>query len=491
MRRGTTDAPSAWHRHALRVMGSDRRVVIAGAGVAALEVLLALRAHELPGLDIHVLAPGESFLYEPVSVAEAFELGEAREFDVGTIIAEQGARRHADTLASVDTAAKTVRTGAGEALGYDELVIALGARAVPALPGALTFRGRRDVPALREILRELEVGRVRRVAFALPPENAWPLPIYELALMAAGFISSRELDARIVLVSCEEQPLELFGSRASDAIKELLHARGILLCLPALTRVFEDGALHLAGGGSVIADRAVALPRLEGPSIPGLPADDGGFIPIDMHGRVKGVEGVYAAGDVTAFPLKQGGLAAQQADAIADLIAHRAGAAVAPRPFSAVIRGLLLTGGAPIYLRAGPGTLRRDASVANERRTPWPAGRARVESRSSTRPLWWPPSKVAGRYLAPYLASARPMAGGVTAALADYPPVPDSTIDRSDALELALLLADYDARWGDHAMALSVLDSAEALAGDLPPEWAERRREWRMALAKETAGRRA
>jgi hypothetical protein len=200
---------------------------------------------------------------------------------------------------------------------------------------------------------------------------------------------------------------------------------------------------------------------------------------------------VYAAGDAAAFPLKQGGLAAQQADAVADMIAQRAGAPVQPQPFSAVIRGLLLTGGAPIYLRAGPGTMRRDSSVANERRTPWPPGRPRVESSSSTRPLWWPPSKVAGRYLAPYLASARPLAGGATAALADRPPVPDPATDRSDAFELALLLADYDARWGDHAMALSALDSAEALAGGLPPEWAERRREWRSALAKEAAGHRA
>jgi len=26
----------------------------------------------------------------------------------------------------------------------------------------------------------------------------------------------------------------------------------------------------------------------------------------------------------------------------------------------------------------------------------------------STRALWWPPGKIAGRYLAPYLATARP-----------------------------------------------------------------------------------
>ena len=41
--------------------------------------------------------------------------------------------------------------------------------------------------------------------------------------------------------------------------------------------------------------------------------------------------GVYAAGDGTAFPIKQGGLATQQADAVAETIAAAAGAPVEPR----------------------------------------------------------------------------------------------------------------------------------------------------------------
>ena len=65
---------------------------------------------------------------------------------------------------------------------------------------------------------------------------------------------------------------------------------------------------------------------MEGPGIDGLPADEDGFIPVDDHGRVKGVEDIYAAGDGTNFPIKQGGLGTQQADAVAEHIAHRVGA---------------------------------------------------------------------------------------------------------------------------------------------------------------------
>ena len=40
------------------------------------------------------------------------------------------------------------------------------------------------------------------------------------------------------------------------------------------------------------------------------------------------MEGVYAAGDITTFPVKQGGIATQQADAAAEAIAAELGADV-------------------------------------------------------------------------------------------------------------------------------------------------------------------
>jgi CBS domain-containing protein len=95
---------------------------------------------------------------------------------------------------------------------------------------------------------------------------------------------------------------------------------------------------------------------------------------------------VYAAGDITTFSVKQGGIAAQQAETAARSIAAVAGADVVPRPFRPVLRGLLLTGDGPRYLR---GEL---VGVAGE------------TSEASPEPLWWPPAKIVGRYLAPFLA---------------------------------------------------------------------------------------
>src|SRR6202008_1259331 len=126
--------------------------------------------------------------------------------------------------------------------------------------------------------------------------------------------------------------------------------------------LIEPRMVVLAGGARLPADRVITLPLLDGPRLAGLPHDRHGFIPVDAQGRVHGFTDIYAAGDCTTFPLKQGGLAAQQADAIAEMIAADAGADVVPRPFKPVLRGLLMTGGAPLYLRAEPQRLPREAT---------------------------------------------------------------------------------------------------------------------------------
>jgi sulfide:quinone oxidoreductase len=467
----------------MRSVGHDRvRVLIAGGGVAALEALLALRATAARRLEITLMAPEPEFLYRPVTIAEAFDRGEARAYALAEIVEAQcGCELICEPLAEVDTEARVVVTRWGRTVPFDVLVLATGAVASEPLPGALTFRGRSDVPALRELLAELVAGAAGSVAIALPSERMWPLPAYELALMTAAHL--REHGAgrvEVSLVTPEEEPLELFGPAASEAIAPMLKARGIILRTSSKPAAVRGRALVLAGGATVYAQRVITLPMLRGPRIPGVPHDQDGFIPVDTAGRVPGLRGVYAAGDITAFPLKQGGLAAQQADAVAQQIAADAGCVIAPKPFRPVLRGLLMTGGAPLYLRCEPNLLSRTATVAIEARRARPGGRR--SSAAAGQALWWPPAKIAGRYLAPYLATARPAALLATAAMVDRvaEPGPDAAgeADQQDALELALLLADCDARWGDDRSALSALDAAEALAGALPPEYEAKRRQW-------------
>jgi sulfide:quinone oxidoreductase len=305
----------------------------------------------------------------------------------------------------------------------------------------------------------------------VPPGATWTLPAYELAIMAASQTRSVP-GATVTLVTPEREPMWIFGDAAGAEMRELLADRGVVLCTAARAAHVTDDVLWLESGKAVRGDTVISLPRLVGPGIAGLPSDDSGFLPTDAHGYVRGVRRVLAAGDATTFRVKQGGLATQQADAAAAAVAQELGAAVEARPFAPVLRGLLLTGGAPLYLRA-----ELDAEGGRRSGT---ARRRRLTGQVSSRALWWPPGKVAGRYLAPYLSTARPHA------LGDEPLVDrvagaanGDPHERDAALDLALLLADEDAAAGDFPQALHALDAASALAGGvLPAAYVERRRRW-------------
>jgi sulfide:quinone oxidoreductase len=365
------------------VSGTALRVVIAGGGVAALEALLALRRLAEARVSIELLSAEPQFWYRPLAVAEPFGLGEVHGLDLGAIADECGARLVLGTLSSVDADAHVARTSSGGELEYDALLIAVGARPVAAVPGAFNFRGPADTDAFQELLSDVAAGE--RIGFTVPGSVAWSLPLYELALQTALHFQRLPPDIGIALVTHEHEPLELFGPVAATAIANLLAEREIALITGVYPVAFDDGVLALAPEGRVEADRVVALPRLEGPSIAGVPMDAQGFIPTDPSGYVRELTDVFAAGDATAFPIKQGGLAAQQADAAAEEIAALSGAELEPRAFRPVLRGLILTGGAPLYARAEL-TGGSDPFVSG--------GEA----------LWWPPGKIVGRHLGPFLA---------------------------------------------------------------------------------------
>jgi sulfide:quinone oxidoreductase len=362
------------------------RVVIAGGGVAALEAALALRALAEDGVGVELIAPEPHFWYRPLAVAEPFDLGEVRKFELDELAAAAGATFSLGALTGVDAGSRQAQTSAGSSVPYDVLLVACGAVPTPAVPGALTFRGPADTERIRDLLGEIVAGQAGRVAFVVPWGAVWSLPIYELALMTAAYLAERELDhVELALVTPEDEPLELFGRAGSEAVRELLEERGIAVQTGACPVEFVDDELRLVPEGSIAADRVVALPRLRGTRIDGLPQTVEGFVPVDAHGQVHGLADVFAAGDITSFPVKQGGIAAQQADAAAEMIAANAGADLTPQPFRPVLRGLLLTGRQPRYLRHEL------------------TGGAGDASASSPEPLWWPPAKIVGRYLAPFL----------------------------------------------------------------------------------------
>jgi len=361
------------------------RVVIAGGGPAAIEALIALRALAEDLVTIELLAPEESFIYRPLVVAEVFGLGEEHRFDLSTIAADHGAQLRRDGLAAVDADRHVLTTTSGDELGYDALIVALGAQPHEAVPGAISFAGPADVRAVQAAVAEAEEGKIDKLLFVAPGGVTWALPLYELALMTVTRLRAAGSQAKVTLVTAEERPLGVFGRAASEHITGLLAEAGIELITGEYPQAFERGHLWVVPERSIHADRVIGLPVLEGPRLPGLPYDMHGFIPVNPYGAVTGVADIYAAGDVSNFPLKQGGIATQEADCVAEVLAARAGADLEPKPFRPVLRGMLLTGSEPAYMRA---------EVSG----------GRGDSVAGSGALWWPPSKIAGHYLSPYLA---------------------------------------------------------------------------------------
>jgi sulfide:quinone oxidoreductase len=441
------------------------RVVIAGGGVAALEGLLALRELAADRIDVDMLAPEDEFVYRPLSVGEPFRRTVARTFSLWEIARHKAATFHRTGLRAINPERRSIRTTADTELSYDALLIAIGARPVDAVPGALTFRGSVDAPAIREILEDAEAGLIRRVVFTMSDETWWPLACYELALFTrAHLLEHGAGEVSVELVTPEARPLGVFGARASDSVAKLLHQSGVRFH-PGIGPVsFERGLLRTKEGTKLRCDRVVALPLPSVPPIPGLPEQGyRGLIPTDRYGRVEGAPRVYAAGDATWFPIKQGGIAAQQADAAASAIAALAGAPVTPQAFHPVLRGALLTGNGPQFMRTDQ--------------------LGRLPSQASRSILWWPPGKIAGRLLAPYLFALSGYEAPEDPELTDLPAPfgegpSDIPVDKVDVREMALASADLEASGHRYRRALRWLEVAEDLELSLPPDYEAKRLTW-------------
>jgi sulfide:quinone oxidoreductase len=324
-------------------------VVVAGGGPAAAEAALALREHAGDRVRLTLVAPEPRV---PVVRAGAARLPEPfrDRHDHGTTIravaARAGGSMRAGRVVAVDGDGHRVRLADRRRLAYDALVLAVGARPRPAYEeGALTFFGKAGAVAINRLVAEAGEGCTRALAFVVPPGTTWPLPLYELALQTATALRGQDVGVR--LITPERGPLALFGAGSEVAVRSLLDEAGV--AFTGSTAVVQEpgGGVLTEGrdGPPLPEDRVVALPVLDGPALPGVPATDDGFVLADRLGAVPGLADVFAAGDATRSPFKHLDAARDQAAVVAAALAARAGAYVPPPPPAPAVRAHLLAGG--------------------------------------------------------------------------------------------------------------------------------------------------
>jgi 3-phenylpropionate/trans-cinnamate dioxygenase ferredoxin reductase subunit len=269
---------------------TPRRVVIVGAGLAALRCAETLRAL---GYDGRIALVGEESRapYERPCLSKEFLAG-ARE---NVLLRDEGhwAERGIELvlgrrIGSIDLSRRT----AGEDLDWDAIVIATGARprrlpfAVP--QGVHVLRSAQHALALRE-----DLGPGRR-----------------LVVVGAGFVgvevasTALGLGAEVTLVDVARAPLErVVGTEVGAILAARYRAQGVDLRLETGLSAFvkdRDGrvaAVTLGDGTAVPCDVALVAIGAEPAGELVAPGRDG--IPTDGCGRTR-IPGVYACGDVAA-----------------------------------------------------------------------------------------------------------------------------------------------------------------------------------------------
>jgi sulfide:quinone oxidoreductase len=197
-----------------------------------------------------------------------------------------------------------------DVIAYDYLVVALGAELAPeAVPGladaAHTFYTLDGATRLRTALDSMTDGTVAVVVSALPYKC--PGAPHEAAMLIADFFRRRGRARNVHLFTPEPQPMPVAGPVLGEAVRQMLHQRGVAFH-PSykLTAVSGDAReLHFDGKAPVPYDLLVAIPPHRPPALvreAGL-ASETGWIPVDRETLSTSHDRVFAIGDVTAVQI--------------------------------------------------------------------------------------------------------------------------------------------------------------------------------------------
>ena len=285
-------------------MDTTARIVIIGAGHAGGTAAALLRQYGYAGA-IALVGDEPIAPYQRPPLSKAWLKGEANADDLMLKDAEFYPEQNIDLRLStrvsrIDRAGKTVVLEGGEALAYDSVILATGARARPLpVPGA-----------------DLSGVLVLRTAADAEHLKAAIGPGKRLAIIGGGYIgleaaaSARALGAEAVVIERESRVLARVACEALSDFFQIYHrARGVTFELNAGVAAIEGAGGHVTGvrladGRLIACDAALvgvgAIPSAELAREAGLDCVDG--VVVDLEARTSD-RAIFAIGDVTHRPM--------------------------------------------------------------------------------------------------------------------------------------------------------------------------------------------
>jgi sulfide:quinone oxidoreductase len=397
------------------------RVVVLGAGVAALEAAFLLHARLHGRVDVQLVCQRDDFVFRPNLVYLPFGADQAAwQLSMDMVLATGEIGLQIAHVEGIDTEVGRVHLVDGEQLPYEHLVIATGAISrPPEVPGlqehAVSIWDAAGMLALRERFTHLRglarEGTRQRVLFVVPRHNRCSLPLYEVALMLDTWLrreGARE-QVGVGFVTHEGSFAEACGPRMHDVIEQEFatrriegHAAEPLVEVHAHQASFSDGHAEPF-------DLLVTIPpHVPGVRYDGLPIDERGFLRVESETRqVLGHPELYAPGNAGDFPLKDAFLALLQADAVADHVAAVVTTGAFKRPFDAVSMSVI-----DMLDHAAFAQLPLDLTGDPDHPVRLRAGAAEAEYKLGVSPAWRMGKRMFASYLLMRFAAGEPFQAG-------------------------------------------------------------------------------
>ncbi|HKX93040.1 MAG TPA: FAD-dependent oxidoreductase [Sphingomicrobium sp.] len=281
-----------------RVESDVRNVVIVGGGAAGVACANALRRLGYGGTITMLSADRDPPCDRP---------NLSKDFLAGTAPAEWLPLRSPDwyeanrvelrlgvEVEQIDVAARRVRTGSGQELAYDRLLLATGSEPNPLrCPGF----GGANVFTLRSLADATAIA-----AQAKPGARAVVVGSSFIGMEAAAALRKR--DVSVTVVAPEHVPFEqAFGGDVGRWLQGLHERNGVAFRLGTVASALDGRDVHLASGETLEADFVLVgvgvRPRAELARAAGIPGD--GAVPVDEFLETCHA-GVFAAGDIAAYP---------------------------------------------------------------------------------------------------------------------------------------------------------------------------------------------